>query len=225
MRTRSFVHEMSGHSTNYIEHTRFSILAPLGILFLFFPGCRESAVESKFSPQVTAEINRIQLDHKLSDQEISKALERWIEVYAGTRDLLESEDVYGNASWTPERFADLMNETERALKEARQEDRMLTIISLGHLSALNEKRYDQIGDSMREIVVKHYASVEGRPNEADKNFIQKVKKLAEIDSELQRRLDGKNTVEHNPAGQPASAPQTQTDDQEKPQTESEGHSR
>jgi hypothetical protein len=55
-----------------------SLLVPLGVVILFLLGCRESKVDSKVSPLVVNEINRIQLDNNLSDQEISKALVRWI---------------------------------------------------------------------------------------------------------------------------------------------------
>lgn len=163
-----------------------SILALLGFGFL---GCKESVETTKASPEIANEIHRIQVENALSDDEISVALERWVEMYSGAKDLLESEDLFGGGAWTPERFAEMMAESERALKGVRHEDQMLAVYSLAHLSALNGERYDDIAESLRRIVTEHYASIKDNPNEVEENFVRKVHELANMDPELKRLLD------------------------------------
>jgi len=174
--------------------------APLALLILCLIGCKDSGDTSKVSPQITSEINRIQADNALSDDELSQALERWVEMYAGAKDLLESGDLFGSGAWTPEHFAEMMNESEKALKEVRHEDQMLAICSLGHLSALNDRRYEELAESLRGIVVRHYTTVKERPNEVGENFVRKVHELAESDSEL------KSLLEQNELGEQGADP-------------------
>lgn len=171
----------------------------LAILILGLVGCKDSEAPSKVSPELATEISRIQAENALSDEEISTALERWAEMYAGAKGLLESEDLFGSGAWTPERFAELMTESEKALKELRHQDQMLAAYSLGHLSALNDKRYDDVAESLRGIIVRYYASAKDNPNEVGENFLVKVHELADSDSELKRLL-GKSELGEDAGG-------------------------
>lgn len=151
--------------------------------------CDRKQSPSKISPQVAADLNRIQAEAALSDEEISKALERWIEIYSGSKDLLESEEALGDKAWTPERLGKLHHDLERVLREQRKEDRLLAMISLSHLSALNNKRYDEIAITLREIIAKHYREIKGRTDEIDLNYVRKTHELANTDPELKKLME------------------------------------
>ncbi len=90
----------------------------LALLFLGLLGCKKLVETSNVSPEIATEINRIQVENSLSDDEISAALERWVKMYSGGKRPLESEDILGGGAWTPERFAEVMAESERAAANA-----------------------------------------------------------------------------------------------------------
>ena len=158
-------------------------------VLLVFASCERKQSPSGISPKLASDLTRIQAESSLSDEDMSKALERWIEVYSGTQDLLESEEALGDKAWTPERFGKFHDGIEKVLSEQRSEDRLLAVISLSHLSSLNNKRYDEIAITLREIIAKHYREVMGRTNEVDMNYVRKASELANTDSELKKLLE------------------------------------
>jgi hypothetical protein len=173
-------------------------------VLLVFASCERKQSPSEISPKLALDLNRIQAESSLSDEDMSKALERWIEVYSGTQDLLESEEALGDKAWTPERLGKLHEGIEKVISETRSEDRLLALISLNHLSSLNNKRYDEIAITLREIIAKHYREVMGRTNEVDMIYVRKARELANTDPELKKLLEMEPRKENAKDPQPKS---------------------
>ena len=161
----------------------------IALVVLGLVSCEDSKKTTKISPEISSEISRIQAENGLTDEQMTDALKRWVQIHAGTKELLKSDDLLGEGEWTPERVAEMIAESEKALKAIRHEDQMLAVYSLGHLSALHDKRYEETADSLRGIIARHYMAIKDQPNEAGKSFLHKVQELSEADPKLKSLLE------------------------------------
>ncbi len=151
--------------------------------------CQDREEKANVSPEIVATIDRIQKESGVSDEDLTKSLERWVEMYAGAKELLESDDIFGNGAWTPERYAELMVETERMLKETIKEDQTLAIYSLGYLRLINDKQPDEAADLMRSTLAKYYRSIRENPKDVEVTFLKNLRKLADEDPDLKKLLE------------------------------------
>lgn len=169
----------------------------VALIVLGLIGCKDTTETTQLPPKVVAQISAIQLEHSLTDEELSTALKRWMEMYTGTKDLLESEDIFGGSAWTPERLAELLATSEDALQEMRHEDQALAGYSLSHLFKINEGKYEDAADSLRRIVARHYMLVKNHPNEAEEQFIKNLQKTSVTDPKLKALLENSEREEAN----------------------------
>ena len=169
-----------------------AIFYPTACFILGIISCKNSSKVHVLSPEVVAGISRIQIENSYSDAETRVALEQWIQAFGSTKETHES---FGSSPWTPEKFNELMLESDKWLEETQVQQHSVAVYSLIHLIALNEKRYEDLAESLRKIIADHYNSIESSSSldGLSRDFLQKVQDVSKTDRELNRLISEAKT--------------------------------